>query len=317
MIALLWLSIAAAPLVVEARVATTDGGGIGVGAPFTVVIEAKHEPGGIALLPSDLPFDEGKLAERKQNRKHARREEGGQTIDRYELELLAFESGELTIPAIPLALGSTHAETLPIALEVKSGFSDEELPIANSTIAEAMPELEKMAAVDPQPVAVTVEDKTPLWIALGVLGAAAIAFAVWRVLRGRKKIQEAAPIPAPPPRPAHEVAREKLELLRRSGYLERGEKKAFFTAVSEILREYAGARWGFDSLDLTVDELMLELSKHNTAGLDARVLQQLLERADLVKFAKFDPQAAEAVSALSDAADIVEKTKLVPAPEAA
>lgn len=311
MIACVLLAIAASPLEVSATIEATDGGGIAYGAPFHVIIEAKHAPGGVALLPEDLPLDQAKLAERKNQRKHMRAEEGGVEIDRYQLELLAFESGEVTLPAIPLALGSTRAETSPISLEVATGFSDQELPVANATIAEAMQELEKMAAADPTPVIVTVEDRTLLWVAGGLVLAALIGLIAWRVAkRPRREAALIAP-PPPPPRPAHEVAFEKLDALRRAGLLERGEKKAFFTAISEILREYTGARWGFDSLDLTVDELMIALAKKNTAGLDVPVLKRVLDRADLVKFAKFEAEVAEATAALSDASNIVERTKPV------
>jgi hypothetical protein len=306
--------MSAPPLDVKAHIEAPDGGVIGVGTPFRLIIEAKHAEPGIALLPESLPFDAAKLGERVPARKHARVEEDGVLVDRYTLELLAFESGEFDIPPIPLALGSTNATSQAIALSVASGFSEEELPIANATVAEAMPELEKMAAVDPQPVPVTFTDHTLLYVGSGVLLAMVIAFVTWRLLRDRRAEVVAPAPPPPPPRPAHEVAFEKLEALRRAGYLERGEKKTFFVELSAIMREYAGARWGFDSLELTIDELMIELSKHNTAGLDVEKLSRVLDRADLVKFAKFDPEVQEATAALSDASEIVERSKRVEAP---
>lgn len=311
--ALALMIAAAPPLEVSARIEARDGGGLLVGDVFRVIIEAKHAQAGVALLPEELPFDAGKLAERRAQRKHVRRDEAGAEVDRYELELLAFESGAITVPSIQLALGSTHAATLPIELEVTSSFTDEELPIANSTIAEAMPELEKMAAQNPEPVAVTVDDDRVYWVAGGLVLLAILALIARKIWASRQKELEAYVPPPPPPRPAHEVALEKLEALRKAGYLERGMKKELFVEVSAILREYAGARFGFDSLELTLDELMLELSKHKTPGLDLAKLERVLTYADLVKFAKMEAQVTEAAGAISEATELVEQSKQVSA----
>jgi hypothetical protein len=299
-------------LKVQAHVEAGDGGAavISVGEPFHLVIEASHEKGALALLPEEIALDD-KIAERKSARRHTRSGDDKTETDRYDLELLAFDSGDVTIPKIPLALGSTRAETNPIALDVKTHFSEAELPIATSTRPEAMAELEKMAAADPDAKAVLVDDYRPLVAGAAVALLALAAFVAWRIRKNRRAAIEAAPVPPPPPRPAHEVALERLAQLRSSGRVERGELKPYFVELSEIMRTYAGGRYGFDSLDLTIGELMIALSKKDTRGLEARTLEALLERADLVKFAKYVPEAAEATDAMSTATDIVEKTKAV------
>ena len=71
--------------------------------------------------------------------------------------------------------------------------------------------------------------------------------------------------PGPPPRPAHEVALEKLDRLGAYGFLENADNRPFYFAVSEVIREYLGARFGFDSLELTTDELMAELRRQRRA----------------------------------------------------
>ena len=69
------------------------------------------------------------------------------------------------------------------------------------------------------------------------------------------RIGLAGPKPPPPPRPPEEVALEKLGAVKTSGMLERGEIKEFHISVSEAIREYLGGRYGFDSLELTTEEL--------------------------------------------------------------
>src|SRR5207248_1436644 len=67
--------------------------------------------------------------------------------------------------------------------------------------------------------------------------------------------------PGPPPRPAHEIALERLDRLGAYGFLENADNRPFYFAVSEIIRDYLGGRFGFDSLELTTDELMEELTR--------------------------------------------------------
>ena len=67
--------------------------------------------------------------------------------------------------------------------------------------------------------------------------------------------------PGPPPRPAHEIALERLDRLGAYGFLENADNRPFYFAVSEIIRDYLGGRFGFDSLELTTDELMEELRR--------------------------------------------------------
>ena len=52
------------------------------------------------------------------------------------------------------------------------------------------------------------------------------------------------------------MALEKLDRLGAYGFLENADNRPFYFAVSEVIREYLGARYGFDSLELTTDELV-------------------------------------------------------------
>lgn len=303
-----WLSV-------TAHVELPDAGAIGVGEPFWVVIEAKHAPGGVALLPKEMEL-EGQFAERTASRRHLRSGDRTSETDRYEIELLAFEAGELALPPIPLAIGSTSAKTHRITVRVETGFSEDELPVATSTRPEALAELERMAAADPSARIVLVEDATLAWAGAGLLTLLLAGLAARSLFKRRTGRTAALPI-APPARPPHEVALERLEALRRAGLLERGELKTFYAEISAIVREYVGARFGFDSLDLTREELTSVLVGGSTPGLDIAKLSGLLESCDLVKFAKYSPGIAEAATALDAAIEIVERTRTIVVAEVA
>src|SRR5207237_4529758 len=108
-------------------------------------------------------------------------------------------------------------------------------------------------------VAVLKQDLRLVYVAGGLLAAAVGALVTWLVVRRLR--QRVVVRPGPPPRPAHEVALEKLDRLGAYGFLENADNRPFYFAVSEVIREYLGARFGFDSLELTTDELIAELRR--------------------------------------------------------
>jgi hypothetical protein len=115
--------------------------------------------------------------------------------------------------------------------------------------------------------------------------------------------------PGPPPRPAHEIALEKLDRLGAFGFLENADNRPFYFAVSEVIREYLGARFGFDSLELTTDELVAELRRSAGRELILGEVQGWLSTCDLVKFAKISPSASESRGTLETAILIVSSTR--------
>ena len=156
---------------------------------------------------------------------------------------------------------------------------------------------------------VMVENLWPAYIAGGLVAAgigALLTMLIVRRLRARRGER-----PGPPPRPAHEVALEKLDRLGAYGFLENADNRPFYFAVSEIIREYLGGRYGFDSLELTTDELCAELRRRAGRELVLGEVQGWLSASDLVKFAKISPTAAEARGALESAIRIVTTTRPV------
>ncbi len=284
--------------------------GLRIGVPFTLVVEASHPPGGVALLPSEIAWPDT-LAERSAARRHLRRTEGDAEIDRYELELVPFEIGEIEVPSLELAFGSTQTRTRAQILAVESNLSPEEQAVAGSTLAEALAELERLAAPDPGPRTIRVDDHRPWYAAGGLIAALALGFGLMFAQRRLRRL--ARPVlgaaAAPPPRPAHELALERLEALRGARRLAEGDVKGHWSELSEILRWYVGARYAFESLDLTTAELLGELRDRRTPGLDLAALERTLQTADLVKYAKARPADAEASHAMDGAFALVEATQ--------
>lgn len=285
-----------------------------VGKPFTLGIDVEHEPGFIALLPTSLDLGAA-IAERPSARKHTRRRSANAEaeIDEYRLALIAFESGPQTIPAIPFAVGSTTTATSPFDIEVATNFSPDEMPIATSTRTEAIAELEKMAAPNPAPAAVLVDDFTLIYVLAGLLALVGLFFGLRQWLRLRSQAHNvASPKAAPPQPPAHEEAFRRLRQLAE--HQADTDDKTFFVEISNIMRTYLGRRYDFDSLELTLDELMNVLARAPRPNLDIKLLKTLLSEADLVKFARYTPEPEERTSALNTTFGLVEATKAMLTP---
>jgi hypothetical protein len=162
-------------------------------------------------------------------------------------------------------------------------------------------------------VSVLEENRLVIYGGLGLCAAALGGLLTWLVvrrLRARVIVR-----PGPPPRPAHEIALEKLDRLGQYGFLEDADNRPFYFAVSEVIREYLGGRFGFDSLELTTDELIEELRRAAGRELILGEISGWLAACDLVKFAKISPSATEARGTLETALRIVTSTR--PRPEAA
>jgi len=115
-------------------------------------------------------------------------------------------------------------------------------------------------------------------------------------------------VPPPPPRPPWELALERLDEVRHAGLLEVARFQEYFDRVNDAVREYLGARYGFDGLESTTDEILTSLK---AASLDEIALPFVLgfcEECDLVKFANVTPSLDSCQRVLDAAERIVRST---------
>ena len=136
-----------------------------------------------------------------------------------------------------------------------------------------------------------------------------IVLAIYLYLKYRNKpkpIVEAAPEIK---RPSHEIALEKLESLKQQKLWQQGEVKAYHSALSEIMREYLENRFDIVALEATTDEIVEKMRIFAVAKEQKIVLQEMLELADLVKFAKVNPLPDEHERSYKIAYDFVMTTK--------
>ena len=177
--------------------------------------------------------------------------------------------------------------------------------------------------VNPVPVDTTQEIKdlkAPLSIPLsladvalyaGILALIGLAgVAIWKLLKKRKLPEKGEPY-VPPPRPAHVIALEELAILKEKKLWQQGLIKQYYSEATEILRRYIENRYQLMALEETTDEILAGLKAQNLPSAVPGVMERVLRRADLVKFAKHLPGVPEHEETLAVVYDVVDKTKLV------
>lgn len=133
------------------------------------------------------------------------------------------------------------------------------------------------------------------WALLALLGAA--AYYGWKEYARRQGILP--PAPAEPPIPLEFRVERKLKELEDSGLWASGEHAAYYLRLTEILRGYLEERWGVPATAMTSSEVAKLVKARATLAVAAQV-RTLLERADLVKFARQKPGANEGPADLEE-----------------
>jgi hypothetical protein len=116
--------------------------------------------------------------------------------------------------------------------------------------------------------------------------------------------------PLPPPVPAHITAMRELQALKEEQLWQKGEIKEYYSRLSDILRRYIDTRFGISSPELTTDETvrLLHRAAVTTTGQMALV-KEVLSLSDMVKFAKYIPEAGVNESMFENAVRFVEETR--------
>jgi hypothetical protein len=153
----------------------------------------------------------------------------------------------------------------------------------------------------------------PLWTLIvgGILILALVGAGVYWLIRWSKKRRlELAKRPKGPPPTEDEVAIEALKRLEAQGHLRKSEFKKFYFGISDILKHYIGARYKFDAVESTTDEMLDHLERQS--GVQNNVLEllkEMYEKLDLVKFTDHIPVAIEGSELLEHAKKVVNQTK--------
>ena len=143
-----------------------------------------------------------------------------------------------------------------------------------------------------------------LLIAIAV---AAIIYLIIRYIRYRRANRDffGRPIVQDPP---HIVALRKLDKIRSEKLWQAGRQKQYYTGITDALREYIQKRYDMGAMEMTSAEILDGLKDKKIDEKIFGELDELLKTADLVKFAKFVPDAVSNEEAVPKAVRFVNST---------
>ncbi len=211
--------------------------------------------------------------------------------------LIAFDSATLELP--------------PLFVRVAAGKPLE----TNALILTVFPtragrEITEMAAI--REIHREPESLLDFWPwAAGIL--AGLILLVWWIRKKQRKILPAVvPIEMVlPPVSATEMALQQLSELQQKQLWRKGQLKEHYAELSLILRTFLESRYGIAALESTTAEIQKLLTKTDYSPKSQMDLKALLQKADLVKYAKSEPEEAahEAVLIKAKALVIPENTQ--------
>lgn len=115
-----------------------------------------------------------------------------------------------------------------------------------------------------------------------------------------------------PELPAHQIALQKLSSLKKKDLIKKGKEKEYYSEIAEIIRVYLENRYQVKALELTTNEIINRLKFENVNPDHKFSLREILETADLVKFAKAKPSETDNENVLFKAEEFVRNTKHIP-----
>ena len=152
------------------------------------------------------------------------------------------------------------------------------------------------------------------YVLLAALILALVIYAVNKYLKSRNK-QEIELQPEPvDPRKAHEIAYDELAALRQKQLWQSQQFKLYYTELTEILRRYISNRYAIDAMEQTTDDVVSEFRKNKDLRDlkdEIKLLIDVLQLADLVKFAKWQPLPDECERSFHQVTQFIDKTKEV------
>lgn len=225
------------------------------------------------------------------------------TLSTTTFTVAAYDSGTAILPQIQFAISSPGSSS-PLTVSTN--------PLVFTI---ALVEVDTTKDIkDVKPVVSIPYTVAEISLIIGTLvGIALLAYFIYRYAT-RKKPELPEERYVPPPKAAHVLALEELASLKEKRLWQQGLIKPYYSEATEIVRRYFENRFGFMSLEKTSDETIADLRRFAAAHPVLEQTDRILKRADLVKFAKYQPAIPEHEEMLTVAYEIIDKTRVIETP---
>lgn len=195
------------------------------------------------------------------------------------------ENPDGTIDTVKFDAGKLEVTTIQIDTTTYKPFDVKDQMIYPYTVKEFLPWIGALVAL----------------IALLIL-----SVRLWKKWREKKALFIK---PAEPDSP-YIAALKELENIRKERLWQNNQMKLYYTRVTDVLREYIEARFALQAMEKTSAEILTDLTQAGIEKGDYNTLKELLEVADLVKFAKYIATESENENAIPAAIRFISSTAI-------
>lgn len=203
-------------------------------------------------------------------------------------QIVPFEPGESEIPPVSITCGSQMVKSKPMRFEVRSVLPNDAKKIKDIKSPVDMPKN---------------------WLVYSIFGVVIlIIFGSSLYFIKRYSSSRESSISQKPERLPHEIAYRKLAQVKKMNLVDKGLMKEYFSRISQIIRAYIGSKFKINALESTSYELMQNPKIQRLPKSVREMLKELLNSSDMVKFAKYMPDKAEAHEFLKQARKFIYKT---------
>ena len=260
-----------------------------IGEAIELTVTVGH-PTGWRVIAPQLEQEWGNFEVREQSPVMVMTGNDGES-SQFTIMVMAWTLGEFSTPELALTVANEVGElvevtAVPVTIRVESVLTEADLELRDI----------KPQATLPLPV------WWP-WLA-GALALVAVLAVVWWRGRGR-----ATAVPFIDTRLPHQIALDELDSIAASGLAERGDFKHYYAQTTDVLRGYLDGTLGLMTLEQTTREIRQAIRPLAWENEDKKLLLNLLNEADLVKFAKVRPTVEDAQRATGEAKAFVMAVK--------
>lgn len=304
-LALLGLTLCGSAAAVEAAApqltSRLDTNRVTLGDPLHLYLRVERDVGDRTLFP-DLADQLAPYDVRRASAPRTQQLPSGRQLDErvYELRLYSLDADSTA--AIDVAVVAASGDTLRLRTA---------LPEVEVVGVRADAEGDSLRAIKPP---LRIPGGIPLWF-VGLLAALLVTGVAWLAWRYLRRAPAVPAQPATVPRGPVDYVRE-FARIAEMGLLQRGATKLYYTRLADVMRRFLQERLGVEALERTTTEIATDLQSTARRGAAEHLDEQLLERivaylaaADLVKFARAEPDESTALAAPDQGAEIVREVE--------
>ena len=292
---LLWLLVwtvgtAAAQSEVSARLTAVQSS-THIGETVELVLEVSH-PAGYRVIAPQLAQTWGDFEVRSQSAMEIVTTDTAAEVSRQTIAVTLWGLGEFATPPLTVTVSSPEGELLevtadPVTINVESVLTQDDL---------ALRDIKPQATL---PLAVWWP-----WL-VGALGLVGLLSVFWWRGRGGETA-----VPFVDNRSLQQIALDELDEIAASGLAERGDFKEHYAQTTDVLRRYLDGTFATMTVEQTTAEIRRAMQPLDFASEEKKRLVNLLNEADLVKFAKVLPTIEDARRATEEAKAFVSAVKV-------